>query len=201
MLTLPLPSTAVISFGTGNNGQVCLNAPKHLFSYEISRSEHLGVMSHFWTTGDSEQVMSYGSIELRFNYAFDGEPTPSISFSPAKAAGQFFGAVNVGGQWMDGTRAATPGNLSMFAAGDKAGKNALTQGWWHQTKMPFKKSVVVTISVVPRPGSPKPSPAACAYFYAVVRGYEMPLSRPAIVLPSGFALPADAKLELHTTDL
>ena len=30
--------------------------------------------------------------------------------------------------WTDGTRAAT-GNTSMFAAGDKMGRNALTSGW------------------------------------------------------------------------
>ena len=191
----------VTSFGTGNAGQVCLGTSVHLFHHQVSKPSNAGVMSHVWTTGSSQQELAAAHLELRFSYAFDGESPPSISFDPAKAAGQFHGAVNFSNVWTDGTLAATARNDTMFSAGDKAGKNAVTQGWWHQTRMPFRTSVNVTIGVVPRPGSPTPAAGACATYYAVVRGYEISAASPAVVLPSGFAVPSGARLELHTTDV
>lgn len=201
LLLAALQTCAVKTFGTGNAGQICFGTPVHLFSHQVSSSTNLGIMSHFWTTGSSEQSMAATGIELRFNYAFDGESVPSISFEPGKAAGQFFGAVNFSGVWTDGTQAATPGNLSLFAAGDKVGKNAVTQGWWHQTKMPFHTSVNITISVLPRPGSLPPTKQSCATYYAVVRGYETSAAGPALILPSGFAVPSSARLLQQITDL
>ena len=117
--------SAVRSFGTGNAGEVCLRHPVHLFHHDVSKSTSRGVMSHFWTTGSSEQQLAAASLELRISYAFDAE-AESITLAPAKAAGQFFGAVNVSGVWTDGTRAATPANTTLFSAGDKIGKNAVT---------------------------------------------------------------------------
>ena len=88
----------------------------------------------------------------------------------------------------------------MFSAGDKAGKNALVGGWWNQYQMPFSRSVVVNVSVVPRVGGPVPKPDACATPCVVVRGYERPATAPAVTLPSGFVVPSGARLELHATD-
>jgi hypothetical protein len=191
---------AVTSFGTGNIGKVCLSEPVQLFHHEVSSAARVGVMSHFWSTGHSEEFYASANLELRVSYAFDDESPPSISLTPAKVAGQFFGAINVSGVWHDGTMAATPGNTTLYAAGEKVGKNAHTGGWWHQLKMPFRNSVNVTLQLVPRPGSPQPHPASCATSYVQVRGYEQAASLPAVVLPSGVAVPSSARLELHSTD-
>lgn len=195
-------AAAVVSFGTGNAGSVCLGAPVRLFEHKVSKTTNVGIMSHFWTTGSSEQQLAAAGLELRITYDFDGAES-SISFVPAKAAGQFFGALNITGEWTDGTRAATPANTTMFAAGDKIGKNAVTQGWWNQFKMPFQKTVNVTVSVVQRPGSPvvKAPEALCASYYVVVRGYEQAASLPLLTLPSGMVLPSSARLHLQETDV
>ena len=168
-------TTAVISFGTGNAGQVCLGRPVQLFEHQLSNSAHAGVMSHFWTTGTSEEEQAAQGVELMINYRFDGEATPSISFNPAKMAGQFFGAVQlpVGAPWTDGTRAATQ-NSSMFAAGDKMGKNALTSAWFNYYKLPFASTVEITASLSARSGN-APHAAASVQLYCIVRGHEIPL--------------------------
>lgn len=129
-----LQALGVLSFGTGNAGQVCLGTDVHLFHHQTS-SNNSGVMNHFWTTGSSAQSLAAAGLELRFSYAFDGESPPSVSFDPAKAVGQFHGAVNFSGVWTDGTRAPSARNDTLFTAGDKAGKNAATQGWWHQIRV------------------------------------------------------------------
>ena len=142
--------------------------------HHVSTPSNTGIMSHFWTTGTSQQALASAGLEVQVTYTFDdASPSPhSVTFDPAKAVGQFFGAVNFNGTWTDGTRAATPQNLSLFSAGDKAGKNAVVEGWWHQTKMPFQDTVAVNLSVVPRGGGPVPASGACATFYMVVRAYR-----------------------------
>ena len=162
---------AVRSFGSGNAGQVCLDKPLEVFAHTIVDRSRTGVMSHFWTTGSSAQQLLASNVEMRFSYAFDGESPPSISFTAAQVAGQFFDAIRVNGTLIDGTLAAT-GNTTMFAAGDKVGKNAVTQGWWHQLKLPFQRSVVVTVTLAARTTGHAPAPGACAAVYCVVRGYE-----------------------------
>lgn len=69
-------------------------------------------------------------LQLEIRYYFDGEPNASIAYDPAKANGQQFGAVQYAGTWRDGTAAAT-NNASMFQAGDKMGKNAVTGAWYN----------------------------------------------------------------------
>lgn len=81
-------------------------------------------------------------LQLEIRYYFDGEPNASIAYDPAKANGQQFGAVMYGGAWRDGTAAAT-GNASMFQAGDKMGKNAVT-GAWYNVIPPFLPARSVT---------------------------------------------------------
>ena len=44
-------SLAVVTFGTGNAGSVCVGSPVQLFNHTVSSAVKRGVMSHFWTTG------------------------------------------------------------------------------------------------------------------------------------------------------
>ena len=189
------------SFGRGFDHPVCLGRPVTLLRHTIDSPERVGVMDHFWTTGSSEEQQAAAGVELVISYKFDGETIPSVSFNPAQMAGQMFGAVQLGNssEWTDGTRAAT-GNSSMYAAGDKMGKNALTSAWFNYFKLPFNQTVVVSASVVPRPGS-TPKPGACVQIYCILRGHEAPANVPTITLPSGFALPPGARMELQHTDI
>jgi hypothetical protein len=153
-------------------------------------------MDHFWTTGSSEQALAAMGVELEFSYRFDNESTPSISFDAAKANGQLHAQVKINGTWVDGTAAATK-NVSMFSAGEKMGKNAITSGWYHYYKFPFAHSVEFTAALVPKPGS-QVKPGACATVYTLVRGYE---TNTGITLPSGFVVPLGARMELQKTDI
>lgn len=191
----------VRSFGRGADQPVCLGRPATLLQHTVESPARVGVMDHFWTTGSSEEQQAAAGVELVISYRFDGETTPSIAFNPAQMAGQMFGAVQLGNssEWTDGTRAAT-GNSSMYAAGDKMGKNALTSAWFNYYKLPFNQSVVVSASVAPRAGA-TPKPGACVQLYCILRGHEAPAGTSTIVLPSGFALPAGARMELQHTDI
>ena len=80
------------------------------------------------------------------------------------------------------------------------GKNALTSGWFNYYKLPFSKSVEVTASLMPRPDT-QPKNGACVQLYCIVRGHEVPNDKPAIILPSGLALPPTARMELYRTDI
>jgi hypothetical protein len=172
-----------------------------VLQHTIDSPDRMGIMDHFWTTGSSEEQQAAAGVELTISYTFDGAAAPSVSFNPAQMAGQMFGAVQLGNSsvWTDGTRAATA-NTSMYAAGDKMGKNALTSAWFNYYKLPFKHSVVITASVAPRPGA-TPKAGACVQLYCIVRGHEAAANAPAIVLPSGFALPPSARMELQHTDI
>ena len=203
LLAAAAPARAVRSFGRGYDGPVCLHKPVTVFAHTIPSDHHrLGVMDHFWTTGSSEEQQAAMDSQLWISYFFDGESTASIAFNPAQMAGQMFGAVQLGNSsvWTDGTRAATQ-NTSMYAAGDKMGKNALTSAWFNYYKLPFKRSVTITAQLVPRPEAATPKAGACGALYCVVRGHEAPASAPAIILPSGFALPPSARMELQHTDI
>ena len=72
-------------------------------------------------------------------------------------------------------------------------------------KLPFGKTVEITASLAPRsaePGAPAAPPAhgACVQLYCIVRGHETSAAAPAIVLPSGLALPPTARMQLQATD-
>lgn len=189
------------SFGRGADQSVCMGRPVTLLQHTVDSPARMGVMDHFWTTGSSEEQQAAAGVELTISYRFDGETTPSVAFNPAQMAGQMFGAVQLGNSsvWTDGTRAATA-NTSMYAAGDKMGKNALTSAWFNYYKLPFNRSVVVSASVAPRAGA-TPQPKACVALYCILRGHEAPAGTSAIVLPSGFALPPGARMELQHTDI
>jgi hypothetical protein len=195
-------ATAVRSFGTGYTGLVFAGNQTKIFSHRISDSaSKMGLMSHFWTTGMSEEAQARNGYQLQISYSFDGEATPSISFNPAEAMGQMHGAVQLGGDetWLDGTRSAT-GNTSVFAAGDKMGKNAMVSAWYNYYKLPFRSSVRITASLMARTGQPAPPTGTYTYAYIIVRGHEVSAPTSAIELPSGFKLPPTARMELHHTD-
>ena len=148
----------------------------------------------------SEEAQASKGYQLQISYSFDGETTPSVAFNPAEAMGQMHGAVQLGGDqtWLDGTRSATH-NTSVFAAGDKMGKNAMTSAWYNYYKLPFRSSVRVTASLTARPGQPTPPSGTCGYAYIIVRGHEVSATS-ALELPSGFKLPPTARMELQHTD-
>lgn len=193
---------AVRSFGRGYDARVCVGHASPIFQHTIADPRSMGVMDHFWTTGSSEEQQAEAGVHLMINYHFDGAEQPSLSFNPAMASGQFFGAVQLpaNSSWADGTRAATS-NLSMFAAGDKMGKNALTSAWFNYYKLPFARTVRVTSTLAPRNGEAPPKPGACVQLYCIVRGHEASSSQPPVVLPSGFALPPSARMVLQRTDV
>jgi hypothetical protein len=202
LLLQPPSATAVRSFGTGYTGPVCVGNQTKIFNHTVSDASRMGLMSHFWTTGLSEEAQAGQNYQLEISYTFDGEPSPSISFNPAEAMGQMHGAVQLGGDatWLDGTRSATA-NTSVFAAGDKMGKNAMTSAWYNYYRLPFSSSVRVTASLTARPGQPAPPAGTCGYAYVIVRGHEISsAATAAIELPSGFKLPPTARMELQHTD-
>lgn len=169
-------STAMpITFGNGlASFQIC-NAPTELLTYNLSAMAAFGVMSHFWTTGDTDTI----TVE----YYIDGESTPSIAFQPALAAGQGFPAemaqdpISTGG---------------LFAAGATMGKAAPVGGWYLYHKIPFYSSVrIITRTSVP---------GQCVNAYMIVRGYEALQGTDlasGIRLPSGFQLPVGTRLQLQ----
>jgi hypothetical protein len=89
------------------------------------------------------------------------------------ASGHMFGAVRLpaNSSWADGTRAATA-NTSMFAAGDKMDKNALTSAWFNYYKLPFAWSVQVTATLSMRNDVPPPKPGAAVTLYCIVREHD-----------------------------
>jgi hypothetical protein len=149
---------ALGTFSRGFNERLCVGPPVLLQRHTVTNPDRVGVMSHLWHTGASQEDLAAMGVKLVISYRFDNEPTPSLSFDPVEASGQFFGAVQMqstdttlsgvpsesaGMSWVDGTRWATS-NTSMFSAGDKMGKNALTEGWHNNFQLPFNASVEVT---------------------------------------------------------
>jgi hypothetical protein len=198
---LTTPVSAIHSFGRGYDGPVTLGAETPVFSHQIQDRGRRGVMSHFWTTGSSEEAQAAMGVQLMINYRFDGELIPSISFNPASMAGQFFGAVRLPADapWSDGTRSATQ-NTSMFAAGDKMGKNALISAWYNYYKLPFTRTVEVTASLAARAGM-MPKTGTRVQLYCIVRGHEISAETPPLVLPSGLPLPPGVRMVLQKTDV
>lgn len=212
---------ALGTFSRGFNDRVCVGPPVLLQSHTVMDPGRVGVMTHLWHTGSSQEDLAAMGVRLVISYRFDDEHVPSLAFDPVEASGQFFGAVQVMSpavgagarnttapsdsanvSWSDGTRWATS-NTSMFSAGDKMGKNALTEGWYNNFQLPFNRSVEVTAQYVSRDSSSPSNPSLCGHLYAMLRGHEVSIAAsPApIVLPSGMAIPYGARMELQHTDV
>jgi len=141
------------TFGTGRSAFHIAGAETSLFQYTLSDSGDVGVMTHFWTTGDTDDAV--------FRYYIDGESTASIEFVASKAAGAIYGD------------AAMWGNA-------KNGKGGSKGGWYINYKIPFGKSINVTVE------------GPIGNGFVIVRGCEnLP------VQVGSFTLPTAARMQLH----
>lgn len=119
--------TRRMTFGTGYSGGHITRNETTMFMHIIDSSLGIGVMNHFWTTCSPECER-----DAIFRFYIDGETKPSIAFSPAMAAGTGF----------DDTEA--PWGTKWFGLGAGNGAKA-GQAWFNNFKIPFGKSIRVTI--------------------------------------------------------
>ena len=77
LVTKPLKT-----FGTGNSAFSNAGPERSIFNHTTT-GDNAGVMTHFWTTGDTDAAV--------WSYYVDGEATPAVQFQAPKAAGTFFG--------------------------------------------------------------------------------------------------------------
>ena len=120
--TAVAPTGKLKTFGTGRSAfsHDLANAglETSIFSNELSSGAEMGAMNHFWTTGDTDNLI--------FRYYVDGEAEASVQFTAPKAAGAFF---------------ADP---AMWGTG-KNGKGGSKGGWFVNYKVPFGKRINITI--------------------------------------------------------
>eukprot|EP01052_Picozoa_sp_SAG31_P008280 SAG31_NODE_415_length_15951_cov_13.530848_10_plen_529_part_00 len=169
--------------GDGSPALVVLNHTLH------SGSAY-GVMTHYWSTGE---VVNWDTV---VDYYVDGEETPSISLMEDMACGQGFPKAEFGTFNGNGTpwRGEAPaGRTGLFAAGEKMGKGGQVGGYYHYHKILFQESIRVEAR----------SLGGNQVVYIVVRGHEVAKGTPAaagLVMPSGFMVPPNAKLQLQRID-
>jgi len=157
------PSSSVATFGTGLSNGMVTTTEQWVFQWFVAPGD-TGVMTHFWVT--------YGtSVDdgVVVRYYIDGEDEASIQFTPSLACG--VGSYDNQGPW--GTK--------WF------GKGAQDGAWFLNFRIPFHKSVAVTVQhqFADFPG-----------FYMIVRGG---LNVPIVV--GGVNVPLDtARMWLFTTN-
>ena len=159
------PSDA-LTFGTGHAGVEVSDNETTVFTHKINAG-HVGVMTHFWSTCGPEVEAG-----LLVRYYVDGETTASIAFTPPLAAGVGFDDADM-----------APWGTRWFGLG-AGGKRPAGQAWFHNFKVPFRSSIVVTVQ--------SPSKTQSKGFYIILRG-GLDLG----IDVGGVRLPDDAKLELQ----
>ena len=130
---------------------------------ELLRHEGKGCLTHMWFGGDWP-----GYAKTRLRVYVDGEATPSIDMEMGLGHGYGFG--EQAGPW----------------GGTRLGKTGHPSGVYNTYRIPFGKSVRVTVQR--ERGSPEKSP-----FWWIVRGTE---NLPVTI--GGVRLPDSARLKLHT---
>ena len=151
------------TFGTGKSSFTLTSEETTVFEY--STTSAVAVMTHFWITGSPSPAPA-GTDNATVRYYIDGERSPSIAFQPPMAAGVGFddGTPNWG----------TP----------KIGRGSNLGGWFVNLKVPFGRSIRVTLAMPPLS---RPATA-----YVILRGCEnLPIHVGAITLPTS------ARLRLH----
>ena len=116
-------------------------------------------------------VVAHSMGGLLVRYYVDGETTASIAFTPPLAAGVGFDDADM-----------APWGTRWFGLG-AGGKRPAGQAWFHNFKVPFRSSIVVTVQ--------SPSKTQSKGFYIILRG-GLDLG----IDVGGVRLPDDAKLEL-----
>jgi len=153
------PSTGVTTFGTGLSGGYIGTEEQFIFEHFVAPGDY-GVMTHFWTT--------YGSATdpgVLIRYYIDGEVNASIEFEPSLACG--VGSFDRHAPW--GTK--------WFGKGAKNG------AWFNNFRIPFEKSIKVTVQSYN---------GTIGGFYMILRGA---LNFPINI--GDIAVPYNAKLKLQ----
>jgi len=150
------PSKSKTLFGTGLSNGVVTITEQYVFQHFVASGDY-GVMTHFWYT-----IGNPGSDGIIVRYYVDGETTASIQFNPALAAGVGF----------DDTTA--PWGLKWIGKGAKDGS------YFINFKIPFQKSIVVTVQHLT---------SNLGGFYMIVRGStNTPLDFGTVKIPSNAKL-------------
>jgi hypothetical protein len=157
----PLAGATVRTFGSPTatswpSARLVLGQPPAvILNHTLSDDAVWGCMDHFWVTASSDLAMAAMRLRLEVRYQFDGEALSSVVFEPAMMAGNGWAAVPLGGRWEDGQRDA--GREGTFSAGGKVGRGGRLTGWFNNVRLPFRRSVLVTAALVPRPGATPPN--------------------------------------------
>jgi len=115
------PAEASSTFGAGYSaGQITTNE-KAIFQHFVAQGD-VGVLTHFWITYATNVDKG-----VMIRYYIDGEKEASIQFTPSLACG--VGFYDYQGPW--GT--------------EWFGKGANDSGWYNNFRIPFQKSILVTV--------------------------------------------------------
>ena len=189
--SVPIPRT--IGNGVLTTARNSTFQPTPILGHTLSDEAAYGVMTHWWSTG--EQV----NADLVLDYWIDGESSPSLSFQLGMAAGQGWprmtgdlgSEANAGGQAAYHEGGWAP--FGIYSAGGKMGKHGQAGAFMGYHKILFQKSINVTARTL----------GGMQVIYVVVRGHEvLKLSQAAkgVLLPSGFTLPPNARMQLQRID-
>lgn len=155
-----------------------IGTPTVLLNYTLSVESDLGILSHFWTTGDVDK-------NVIIEYFIDGESIPSIAFEPSMACGQGFPN--------DISNDPLPQQADLYEAGGKMGKAGAVGGWYFKYKIPFQKSILAQIRLIN-------ATLSSQYAYIQIRGYEIGIGDTGLVLSNSFELPRSARMQLQVIE-
>lgn len=150
------PAKTPSTFGAAYSNGAILTEEKWIFEHFLAAGD-VGVLTHFWITYASSD--DNGTI---VRYYIDGETTASIEFTPSLACGVGFYDTQApwGTEWF--------------------GKGADDAGWYNNFRIPFQKSIKVTVQHLY---------ANYSGFYVFVRGST---NLPIVV--GGKTLPTNARM-------
>eukprot|EP01116_Phalansterium_solitarium_P006355 TRINITY_DN18652_c0_g1_i1.p1 TRINITY_DN18652_c0_g1~~TRINITY_DN18652_c0_g1_i1.p1 ORF type:complete len:434 (-),score=119.58 TRINITY_DN18652_c0_g1_i1:18-1319(-) len=157
----PDDASPVAAFSTGYSGGYVNTEERTMFNHIVPSAATNGVMTHYWTTAPG--FVLNGTL---VRYYIDDEPVASIQFFPPLACGVGFNDEHApwGTRWF--------------------GKGAADGAWFNNFRIPFQKSIKVTVQHMT---------GSYGGFYMIVRGAP---SLPIDV--GGIAVPSTARLQLQT---
>ena len=138
-------------------------------------------MHHFWSAGGKGPVGTYIADRQTVRYYIDGEAAPSIEFEPAMACGSGIGYERLP-YYQAGHNLKEPWGPEL--SNSMMGHSARSGGGWHNRfKIPFARSIRVTVQLPPDIGLPA---NASNGMFLILRGLEgdpQPLTVGSISLP------------------
>lgn len=160
------PSNDQQTFGIVAPTNILDTTERMIFEHFVAQGD-VGVMTHLWVAYWGDIIEDAAFVR----YYIDGEETASIQFFPSMANG--VGFHDTQGPW--GTK--------WF------GKGSLDGSWFNNFRIPFQKSIRVTIQAV---GTDRPMPSG---YWVILRGaYNIPIT------VGGVTLPSTAKMNLFHFD-